>query len=149
MLVAVSLVISGHAFFKTRRTHALLKHRLEGLTAEVRALETRRQQAALNRQRVELAEDFVDRARSLGLTRDQWYSYRVNIDEPVSFQEAAYILNQTANSSSYYFNPVQLHIKEKTAAESDNRSAARQVSPPQQQGDLLLTLKGEFVVKTR
>ncbi|MBW2108291.1 MAG: hypothetical protein JRI36_06465, partial [Deltaproteobacteria bacterium] len=140
VVVGIALVISGHAFFKAHRTHALLKLRLKGLKAEVNALETHRKQSALNRRRIDVAKDFVDRARSLGLTRTQWHSYRVTIAEPVSFQEAEYILNQTANSPFYYFRPVQLHIKEKTASESNNTATGRRASAPQEQGDLLLTL---------
>lgn len=149
VLVAVALVVSAHGFFEAHQAYTALQNRLHGLTSEVRSLERRREQLAHNRRLVEQSRDFVDQAVSLGLTKAQWSSYHVNIDEPVSFQEAEYILNQTVNSPSYYFRPSMLHIKAKAAADMQETPSGHQKTAVLEQGDLLITLKGDFVVKRR
>lgn len=94
---------------------------------------------------------FVNRASSLKLERDKWAYYDVNIDEAVSFPEAEEILGQTANSSSYYFKPVMLHVKTKMESNDkagrDKQTATSADSPETKKGDVFLTLKGTFVVK--
>ncbi len=102
---------------------------------------------------LERINNFVDKARSLGLERERWAFYDVNIQEPITFPEVEKILAQTANSSSYYFKPLTLHVK--TKIKSDN--GAKQKKPPStsadspetKEGDILLTLRGAFVVKQK
>ena len=96
---------------------------------------------------------FINLARSLGLEKDKWAYYDVNIQEPVSFQEAEKILRQTTNSSSYYFKPATLHVTTKIEpdkkATQKKQSATSADSPETKEGDILLTLRGGFLVKQK
>jgi len=122
----------------TRQTRLLTEHQ--------RALAQK--QSTLNR-----IKGFVDRARSAGVKRDGWAYYNVNIEEPVPFAEAEQILRQTANSSSYYFKPIMLHVRANiepdVKAPPKTASAVSGDSPDTRTGDVLLTLKGAFVVNRR
>jgi hypothetical protein len=85
--------------------------------------------------------------------RDRWAYYDVNIEEPVAFADAEQILGQTANSSSYYFKPIMLHVKANIGPDAKappkRASAVSGDSPDTKTGDVLLTLKGAFVVNRR
>jgi len=95
--------------------------------------------------------NFINHARSLGLEKHRWAWYDVNIEEPVSFPEAEKILMQTTNTSSYYFKPVTLHVTKKI--ESDKKAETKKPpstsadSPETKKGDILLKLRGAFLVK--
>ncbi len=97
-------------------------------------------------------EDFVRNAKALGLEETRWSFYNVNIQEPVTFTEMEQILDQCANSSSYYFKPDLLHVRlvsdsdlkpEKTKASSSSSAESLDTKVP----DIHLTLRGSFIVR--
>jgi hypothetical protein len=86
--------------------------------------------------------NFVDQAKAVGLVKDRWAYYPIAIDEAVTFSVAEEVLNQTWSSGAYYFKPKQLHLKKNIDRnDADNESTGRT------EKDLLLTLKGSFVVR--
>jgi hypothetical protein len=129
------------------------------------------QEAELERQKKVVARvnGFVDRASAAGLTPDNWAYYTVRKQEPAGFDEVERILNQSANSDTYYFKPIRLHLmlRDRKTEEPLQPAAGEQnqgadegspvltedaVSlpfsfPEEVQGDLLLSLKGSFVVR--
>ncbi len=108
--------------------------------------ETRQKQQVLLK-----VKAFLDQAKSMGLEQKSWSVYDINIDGPVTFFELAQILNQCTNTSSFYFKPILFHVK--SAAESEKNiknktPPTRQADSPEfKTGDILLTLKGAFIVK--
>lgn len=97
--------------------------------------------------------NFINRAKSLGLEKERWAFYDINIEEPVSFSEAEKILSQTINSSAYYFKPVTLHVKTKIEPDKNARiyksPSTSADSPETKKADILLTLRGAFLVKQK
>ncbi|RLB20328.1 MAG: hypothetical protein DRG73_10380 [Deltaproteobacteria bacterium] len=151
--LAIFFVTTAYFFLGSYNTYILNKEKLKVLTRQVRLLKERQREIERKRRIMVKVNNFINRSRSLGLEKDKWASYDVNIQEPVSFQEAEKILRQTTNSPSYYFKPVTLHVK--TKIESDKKS--KQNKPPStsadsletKEGDILLTLRGAFVVKQK
>ena len=97
-------------------------------------------------------QHFMDRAASLGLEKEKWTYYDVNIQEPVSFPEMEQILDQCNNSGAAFYKPISLHIK-KTTSESVN--AGQRVSNQSAKSrsgakaDLLITLNGKFLARPK
>jgi hypothetical protein len=65
----------------------------------------------------------------------------------------ARILNQCVNTPDHYFRPVSLQVKtrlkpDQTSLKGNSASAGDDVFDPDK-GDVLLTLKGAFVVRQR
>ncbi|MCD6560387.1 MAG: hypothetical protein J7L16_01335 [Deltaproteobacteria bacterium] len=96
--------------------------------------------------------DIVDRAQVLGIVRDNWDYYNVDIEEPVSYQEAGEILSQAVNTGSYYFKPEILKIKKDITHKADNKEESPSHSADSRgikEGDIFLTLKGTFAARRR
>lgn len=155
MATALALFFSLSAcFFLTAyKRYALNQETLHATISQAQLLTAHQKELARKQNTLKRIHGFVDRARSAGVQRDRWAYYDVNIEEPVPFAEAEQILRQTANSSSYYFKPILLHVKANTEPDAKappkKVSAASGDSPDTKTGDVLLTLKGAFVVKRR
>jgi hypothetical protein len=151
--LAIFFFIAAHFFLTAYNIYILSQEKITVLNRQVQLLI--KQQGELERkERIMVRVNrFINRAKSLGLVKDKWAYYDVNIQEPVSFQEAEKILQQTTNSSSYYFKPVTLHVK--TKIEPDKKATQKKPpsisadSPETKEGDILLTLRGGFLVKQR
>jgi len=95
---------------------------------------------------------FIDKADSLGLEKNKWSTYEVNIAQGTAFFEIEQILNQCVNTPSYYYRPVLLHIKTNGDSNDSNETEEKPdlkstESFEDQVGDVLLTLNGAFVVR--
>jgi len=151
--LAIFFLISAHFFLKAYNTYILNQERITVLNRQVQFLFEEQRELERKERIMVRVNRFINRARSLGLEKSKWAYYDVNIQEPVSFQEAEKILQQTTNSSSYYFKPVTLHVT--TNIEPDkkttpkNSSSISADSPETREGDILLTLRGGFLVKQR
>jgi hypothetical protein len=143
--------VAAHFFLTAYDRYALNERQLKESVRQVRVLKQRREEQARNRRILVRVKRFVDRARALGVERDKWDYYPVQIDEPVSFPEAQKILSQTINTGSYYFNPSMLNIKKGTepAPGEKKPSAASGDSPDTKAGDISLNLMGQFVVRQK
>ena len=139
----------------------------EILAVRLRVIKQQKKEAERKVRILAKLNDFVHRARSLGLEESGWDFYEVYIDEPVTFFELEQMLNQCTNSPAYYFKPVSLHAKAGPGAKPDNRTRPEFTSNIEeksvvdkktapvtpagsreaQKGDVLLTLKGAFVVR--
>ena len=151
VVFAILFFISGHFFLTAYDRYARNERRLEKSVRQVRVLQQHREEQARNRRILARVKRFVDRARALGVEKDKWDYYPVQIDEPVSFPNAQKILSQTINTASYYFNPSMLNIRKSTEPEpgEEKPSAASADSPDTRKGDIFLNLRGQFVVRQR
>jgi len=146
-------VISAHFFLTAYNRYILNQEKLKVLTRQVRLLKQQQREVERKESIMVRVNNFINRARSLGLEKERWAFYDVNIEEPVSFPDAENILTQTANSSSYYFKPMTFHVK--TEIESETKAKQKRPpstsadSPETKKGDILLTLRGAFVVKQK
>ena len=149
--LGVCFIVAAHFFLTAYERHALIQEKLGVSNTRARLLKERQKELSRKKREVERVNRFVNRARSLGVEGDNWAYYDVNIQEPVSFAEAEEILVQTANSSSYYFKPVRLHIKTKVESNSKDKTGkpagTSADSPETKKGDILLILKGSFAVR--
>ena len=151
--LAIFFFIAAHFFLTAYNKYILSQEKNKVLTRQVRLLRQQQREIERKKRIMIRVNNFINRARSLGLEKDKWAYYDVNIAEPVSFQEAKKILTQTTNSSSYYFKPVMLHVK--TKIKSDKKATQKKPpstsadSPETKEGDILLTLRGGFLVKQK
>ena len=152
MAVALALFFSLSAYFflTAHKKYALNQETLRATVSQAQLLTAHQKELARKEGILKRIHKFVDGARSAGVEKDKWAYYDVNIEEPVPFEEAEQILGQTANSSSYYFKPITLEIKTKIQPDakvpSTKAAAASGDSSETKTGDILLNLKGSFVV---
>ncbi|MBW2195470.1 MAG: hypothetical protein JRF37_07845 [Deltaproteobacteria bacterium] len=151
--LGIFFFIAAHFFLTAYERCALIQDRLGVSIGQARLLKEHQKERTQKKRNLDRANRFVNRARSLGVEGDNWAYYDVNIEEPVSFAEAEKILRQTANSSSYYFKPVRLHVKtwvgSNTKGRRGKQGATFADSPETKQGDILLTLRGSFAVRRK
>ena len=140
------------AFFCVGRFNQLRRNqaKFSVLSERVKALDRQKHELEQKQRALLATRRFLDQAASLGLGRQFWAYYDVNIQETVSFAEMEQILNQCNNSSAAYFKPIALHIKKVTPERP--KSAARAVPRPDHSGavsntDLSITLSGKFLAK--
>jgi hypothetical protein len=143
--------VAGYAFQKAYNRHAWNERWYQESARQLRVLKQRREEQARTRRILARVERFVDRASALGLERDLWDFYPVQIDESVSFSEAQRILNQTVNTGFYYFSPTTLKINKFTESKTgkEERAHASAESSVETEGDISLNLIGKFVVRRR
>lgn len=152
MAVALALVfcLSAGFFLSAYKQYAVAQETLRDTMSRAELLTAHQKELARKKGILKRVRGFVDRARSAGVERDKWAFYDVSIEDAVAFEEAEQILEQTANSSSYYFKPIMLHAKTQSRAEAEAPStttaAASGDSFQTRAGDVLLTLRGSFVV---
>jgi len=89
--------------------------------------------------------NFLHNAKSLGLEQNKWAVYNVDIEDAVTFSQMKTILKQCSNSNSHYFRPVSFHIKSLKATGNYEKVPGKTFE--NESGDILMTLKGAFVVK--
>lgn len=151
--LAVFFLIAAHFFLKAYNAYILNEEKITVLNRQVQSLFEQQRELERKERIMVRVNRFINRARSFGLEKDKWAFYDVNIQEPVSFQEAETILQQTTNSSTYYFKPVTLHVT--TKIEPDKKTTQKKPSsnsadsPETKERDILLTLRGGFLVKQR
>jgi hypothetical protein len=148
--LGVCFIVAAHFLLTAYERYVLTKEKLGASNTRVRLVERHRDELSRKKRELERVNRFVNRARFLGVERDNWSYYDVDIQETVSFAEAEEILRQTANSSAYYFKPLKLHVK--TKVESSTKGGPGKPaetspgSPEAKKGDILLILKGSFAV---
>jgi len=151
--LAVIVVVAAFLFMGTYSRYQRLHATLGQADRELRILS--RQQAELQAKNRILARtrSFVERAKSLGLERNRWDTYEVEIKEPVTFPEAREILSQTGSGGSYYFIPRYLHMTKDLSQMKEGAGSAKTAKPDDasgpKKGDVLMDLKGSFLVRAR
>jgi len=144
--------VAAQFFTAAFNRHSQNEQNLESLDRQIRLLEQNKREQAQKRRTLAHAKKFINRAKAFGLERHKWEHYDVNIEESVYFHEAMRILTQTANSESCYFNPISLNIKKGEGADPTVSGQAQTTAGSENDkkgGDLLLSLKGTFVVRQR
>lgn len=142
VVLAIALFLSTHAFWNALGKYMQGRQQWQMALKQADTLKQRHRQLIRHKPAVEQIRRFVDHAEALGLVKDRWAYYPITIDEAVTFPVAEEILNQTAPSDAYYFKPSMLHIKS-NAGQNESRDETADGS----RKDLLLTLKGSFVVR--
>jgi len=150
-VLAGLFIICAYFSSTTLSDIAIGQEKLKALKREVRML--RVQQNEVNRTLVAVnkTRTFVNHAKSLELERKLWNTYKVDIHEPTTLQEAEQILDQTANTKAYLFTPQRLHMSllgmtgEKPPSAQPSRPST--APEPTEANDILLQLKGAFLVK--
>ena len=129
------------------------REKLETLKIRLRVMTHQKKDVEKTQVQLDRLDGFMRKAATLGLEQENWASYDVNIQEPVTFAQMARILNQCVNTPDYYFKPVSLQVKtqvkpDQTDLKGASLPAADDSFDPEK-GDVLLTLKGAFVVMHR
>ncbi len=133
----------------------------EALGVRLKVLQQQKREAERKARILSKLNDFVHRAGSFGLEESGWDTYEVFINEPVTFAEMEQMLNQCTNSADYYFKPISLYAKtgrdpgagpavvaaEKGAGPKEKMPVTSVGLQGGAKGDVLLTLKGAFVVR--
>ena len=129
------------------------REKLETLKVRLRVMAHQRKDVEKTQVQIARLKGFMQKAADMGLEQHKWASYDVNIQEPVTFAQMARILNQCVNTPDYYFKPVSLQVKTKV---NPDQTHLKGTSLPagddifdSGKGDVLLTLKGAFVVRQR
>ncbi len=159
----LSIFLCGAVFFflQAYNRYEVNHGKKEALGLRLKVLQQQKREAERKARILSKLDDFVHRAGALGLEEGGWDVYEVYINEPVTFLEMEKMLNQCTNSPDYYFKPVSLHAKTgsgpwpEPAADAAGKSAVPKEKAPvtsaglqgAQKGDVLLTLKGAFVVR--
>jgi len=110
------------------------------LTREHRQRLHKKEEIVAKNQILSQVQTFLDQAKSLGLEKEKWAVYEVNVQDTVSFAAAEKVLSQCANSTFAYYVPASLEIKTIDRLKTDPAAA-------QKKGDLILTLRGRFVAR--
>lgn len=153
-MLAVFFFIAAYFFLTAYNRYAVRQEKKEALTVRVRILKQQQREAERKKRIISRVNDFMNRAGSFGLEKNRWSVYDINIDEPVTFFEIEQILNQCQNSSAYYFKPISLYAKTPQKSdknrESDKKKTKKTTSADSREtreGDIMLTLRGAFVVR--
>jgi hypothetical protein len=153
VILAAVLLATGYFFLGTFGKYLQLRAEFRSSQKTLKLLKAREREIDLKRRILVRVKSFVDKAQTLGLERWRWDTYEVDIKEPVTFAEAADILNQTVNTKGYFFKPVHLHIAKdlKAGGETDHGENSLKSKMPQASGtgDIYLNLKGSFLARAR
>ena len=150
--LAILLFVAIQFFTTAFNRHTRNARDLENLDGQVSWLEQNKKEQTQKRRTLAHVKKFINRAELFGLERHKWETYDIDIEKQLYLHEARRILTQTANSKSFYFHPILLNIKkieEPTPMAPGQTRAIAGSGKDQQRGDLLLSLKGTFVVRQR
>ncbi len=152
VVVAVFLLVAAGLFFNAFYRTRALQQKAQALSAQVGFLQQQEKQVVKGRDRLLLLRDFHAGAAAAGLQPEEWSLYDVQIQRTATFEQLEQILNQCAHGPQYYFKPQALKIQrippdgstQKLAGDYPQQMLAADAL---QQKDILLSLKGAFVVK--
>lgn len=145
-LVVLSLV-AGRYFLTGYKLYAAHKEKKVVLARQVKwlsQLESERKQKLHSILRI---NNFVNNAKLMGLEEKKWAVYNVDIQDTVTFAQMKTILKQCSNTDSHYFKPISFHIKSLKATGNTDKTSERMFE--NKTGDILMTIKGAFVVKNQ
>jgi hypothetical protein len=152
-ILAILVMVSGYFFLKEYGFCLAQTEKLETLNVRLGISKNQLQEATRKQRIFFRVQTFLNHANALGLHEKKWATYNVNIEEPVTFDAFDQILEQCNQTPLFYFNPISLQIttamdteqnKNKNPNES-NRSAL----PKEKDGDILINLKGSFIVRDK
>ena len=144
-LLVVLFLMAGRYFLTAYKAYVGYKGKKTVLVRKVRRLNQFQSEREQKLHSILRINNFVNTAKSLGLEQSKWSEYNVDIQDTVTFAEMKTILKQCSNSNSHYFRPVSFHIKSLKATGNYEKVPGKIFE--NETGDILMTLKGAFVVK--
>lgn len=141
-------------FFLESYTHYLdVQEKIASKTVRLRLMADQKKEIDSKRRTVRMANDFIAKSVAYGLEKNRWATHEVSIEQPVYFSDLEQIVSQCTSTSSYYFRPLSLQVKTGSGFEDETREESGGFKPAQspemQEGEMLLTLKGQFIVGPR
>ena len=154
LLAAIVFLVAAYTLGGSYRAYRSQVWQVETLRTRHNLVAQRQQQLKRQKQIIDSLEGFVGEAARLGLDPDNWETYDVHIQEVVSFSEMKRIVNQCVNTSAYYFKPLSLEAKRKVRnpkrlLDHGPDAAGEEETFGSDDGDILLSLRGTFVVKQK
>ncbi len=153
IIVAALFVATSYFFLGSLGRYRQLNARLRQSERELRVLVRQRQEAEKKSHILSKTKSFLEKAHALGLNKSRWDTYEVEKREAVTFSEVREILAQTGSSGPYYFIPVYLHMSRNPpgmkAPPGAEKGKQREDVTATKEGDLMLDLKGTFLVRAR
>ena len=144
-LLMVLLLMVGRYFLNSYQGYVAHKEKKAVLVENIRWLSQLKSEREHQLHSILRINNFVNNAKLLGLEQNKWDVYNVDIEDAVTFAQMKTILKQCSNSNSHYFKPVSFHIKSLKAAGNYENISGKTFE--NEAGDILMTLKGAFVVK--
>jgi hypothetical protein len=144
-LLVVLFLVTGRYFLAGYQSYVAHKEEKAVLVRKVRWLNQLQSEREQKLHSIMKINNFINNAKSLGLEQNKWAVYNVDIQDTVTFAEMKTILKQCSNADSHYFSPVSFHIKSLKATGDMDKISGRTFE--NETGDILMTLKGAFVVK--
>ena len=144
-LLVVLFLVTGRYFLTGYQAYVAHKKEKAALVRKVRWLSQLQSEREQKLHSIMKINNFINNAKSLGLEQNKWNVYNVDIQDTVTFAEMKTILKQCSNADSHYFSPVSFHIKSLKATGDMDKTSGRTFE--NEAGDILMTLKGAFVVK--
>jgi hypothetical protein len=153
IIVAALFVATACFFLNSLGRYRQLNARLRHSERDLRILVRQRQEAEKKSQILAKTKAFLEKAHALGFDKTRWDTYEVEIKEGVSFSEAREMIAQTGSAGPYYFIPVYLHMTRNLpgmeAPPGAEKSRQSDDGSGEKNGDLMLDLKGTFLVRAR
>lgn len=146
LLVVLCLVASRY-FLTGYKVYAAHKGKKATLVQQVRWLSQLQSERKQKLHSILRINNFVNNAKLMGLEENKWAVYNVDIQDTVTFAEMKTILKQCSNGDSHYFKPESFHIKSLKVTGNTDKTSERIFE--NKTGDILMTLKGAFVVKNQ
>jgi len=152
VILAVIFTLSAWFSMNAYARYVINREKTESISRRVRVLKQREEKIINSNAIITRLNRFIKKANALGLERDSWDIYDVNIREYLHPREMEEILNQCANSSPFYFKPLSFHVKSVSGKPGKN---IPEIKAPVQaaggssgkKGDMLVNVTGSFLVK--
>jgi hypothetical protein len=150
-ILAMLLFIAVRSFLIGYDRYVVYQNKKTVLTCRANQLNRQQNKRKQKMHTVLRINRFVNNIKSLGLEKEKWAVYHVEIQDAVTFTEIKKILMQCSNAAFRYFKPVSFHMKYLKATENKgemgNTRKISEMALKNKTGDILMTLKGAFVVR--
>ncbi len=144
-LLVVLCLLAGSFFLSGYQRYVVNRDKKEALIRKTELLNHRRTNREQKWQNISRVNHFVKQAQLLGLVRKKWSVYHVDVEDSVTFTQLKKLLVQCTNDDSHYFKPISFHIKSIKAIDNKKKQSVK--TSQNHKGDILMTLKGAFLVK--
>lgn len=146
-LLVVLFLVTGRYFLTNYKAYVAHKDKKAVLVQKVKWLRQLRSEREQKLHSILKINNFVNYAKLLGLEKNKWEVYNIDIQDAVTFSEMETILKQCSNANSHFFRPVSFHIKSLKATGNNDKVSGTMFE--NEAGDILMTLKGAFIVKNQ
>lgn len=146
-LLAVLFLMAGYYFLTGYKVYVAHKENKAELVRQVKWLSQLQSERKQKLHSILRINNFVKHAKLMRLEEKKWAVYNVDIQDTVTFAEMKKILKQCSNADSHYFRPISFHIKSLKANGNTDKTSERIFE--NKTGDILMSLKGAFVVKNQ